>query len=85
MANNATNQILQFAPFNSFVSVDFWTKLAAEKLNTFKLDDKAIQIEGRYVDPHNSSSNCMFFLDGLALGEDASTNNNNITVRSENG
>eukprot|EP00123_Amoebidium_parasiticum_P019039 comp24334_c8_seq11/m.46094 comp24334_c8_seq11/g.46094 ORF comp24334_c8_seq11/g.46094 comp24334_c8_seq11/m.46094 type:complete len:106 (-) comp24334_c8_seq11:32-349(-) len=40
---------LQFVPFTSGVDVGFWHQLAKRKLNLYRLDDSAREIQGYYM------------------------------------
>ncbi|XP_030558121.1 ubiquitin-like modifier-activating enzyme ATG7 [Drosophila novamexicana] len=63
------NKILQFAPFESFVSPTFWHKLAELKLDYDRLSDTKRSIFGHYT--NRKASGCLLEVDYSAYNSEA--------------
>ncbi|XP_039265333.2 ubiquitin-like modifier-activating enzyme ATG7 [Styela clava] len=57
MSENASKK-LQFVPFSSTVSPGFWYQLVDKKLNVFKLNDSAQEINGFYMNSDSGGVSC---------------------------
>ncbi|CAM9390652.1 unnamed protein product [Laminaria digitata] len=62
---------LKFAAFSSLVKVEFWTELAAKKLDTYRLNDDAQAICGFYGSGHDARAPCRLSLLGESFAVDA--------------
>ncbi|XP_013097237.2 ubiquitin-like modifier-activating enzyme ATG7 [Stomoxys calcitrans] len=66
--STAGEEILQFAPLQSFVSPTFWHKLAEIKLDLDRLDDKPRLIAGYYT--NRNAKSCLLEVDYTAFNGD---------------